>query len=106
MKKILLPYQSECIKLWQENKFKGIAHVVTGAGKTILAIGAIETLIGTLRGKPLSVKIIVPKTFLMYQWQAALCEQLNIARSDIGFFSGTQKAPNMRRYAEIIIMYW
>ena len=35
-------WQQECLKAWEENGCRGIAHVVTGAGKTVLALEAIQ----------------------------------------------------------------
>ena len=91
MKKRLLDWQEECIRRWEANSFRGIANVVTGAGKTIMAAAAIDHLSMQL-GEPIRVKIIVPKTFLMYQWHSTLLEQLNVPREDIGFYSGTYKS--------------
>ena len=88
MKKQLLPWQKDCISAWESNDFTGIAHVITGAGKTILAMAAIQRL----SSDDLKVKIVVPKTFLMYQWHTALREEMDIPREDIGFFSGLHKS--------------
>ena len=65
--------------------------MITGAGKTILAIAAINRLLNVV-GDNLKIKIVVPKTFLMYQWHSALMGELDILREDIGFFSGTHKS--------------
>ena len=91
MKKQLLPWQQACLDTWKKNGFRGIAHVLTGAGKTLLAIAAMESLL-LINGKKIKIKIVVPKTFLMYQWHAAIREELDISRDDIGFLSGTHKS--------------
>ena len=91
MKRQLLPWQEACLSAWEKNGFTGITHVLTGAGKTVLALAAMEMLLGTF-GKNLKVKIVVPKTFLMYQWHAAMRLELDIKRDDIGFFSGSHKS--------------
>ena len=88
MKKHLLPWQKACLESWETNGFRGIAHVLTGAGKTVLALSAIERLLKTA-GDGLKIKIVVPKNFLMYQWHAAIRDELDVPRNDIGFFSGT-----------------
>ena len=89
MKKQLLPWQISCLKQWEKNHYKGIVNVVTGAGKTILAIAAIEQL---RKIRPLKIKIVVPKIFLMYQWHSVLRQELKISRESIGFFSGAYKS--------------
>ena len=38
----LYKWQKECLNKWEENNYKGIVNVVTGAGKTTLAINAIK----------------------------------------------------------------
>jgi len=45
-----------------------------------------------LNGRELKIRIVVPKTFLLYQWHAVLREELEIPRENIGFFSGTHKS--------------
>ena len=40
--KKLYAWQKECLAAWEENRFRGIINVVTGAGKTYLALAAIE----------------------------------------------------------------
>ena len=34
----LYAWQKECIRAWRDNDFHGIVNVVTGAGKTIMAL--------------------------------------------------------------------
>ena len=65
--------------------------MLTGAGKTLLAILAMEKL-WSVHGINLRVKIVVPKTFLMYQWHSAIRQELDIRRENIGFFSGSYKS--------------
>jgi len=91
MKTNLLPWQSACLHAWEANNFRGIVNVVTGAGKTFLAIAAIERILEEF-GDKLTVKIIVPKTFLMYQWHSGIQDELGFPRENIGFFSGTHKS--------------
>ncbi|MCL2388180.1 MAG: DEAD/DEAH box helicase [Defluviitaleaceae bacterium] len=93
MKK-LLPWQEACLNAWQSRGFRGIAHVVTGAGKTILAAAAIKRLLAGFASETgnLKIKIVIPKTFLMYQWHAVIREELEFPRENIGFFSGTHKS--------------
>ena len=96
MEKQLLSWQTSCLEAWESSGFRGIANVVTGAGKTILAVAAIKRLFEVV-GSDTKIKIVVPKNFLMYQWHLALREELNIQREEIGFFSGVHKSkPNKK----------
>ena len=38
----LYRWQQECLQAWNTACFRGIAHVVTGAGKTFLALNAMD----------------------------------------------------------------
>ena len=38
----LYTWQKECIRAWQANHFHGMVHVVTGAGKTVMALYSIR----------------------------------------------------------------
>lgn len=40
----LYDWKAECLKNRDKNRFRGIANVVTGAGKTVLALAAIQRL--------------------------------------------------------------
>ena len=96
----LYEWQKECLKKWTENHYNGIVNVVTGAGKTILALSAISLLSSDLQnsGKRLRVRIVVPTTWLSLQWKDALEEQFpELARTEgIGIFSGTRKDSHRR----------
>ena len=70
MKKDLYKWQKDCLREWEANHRRGIAHVVTGAGKTILAIAAIESVRGLF--PDLMVRIVVPTIPLARQWETAL----------------------------------
>jgi len=91
MKRQLLPWQKDCLCAWEANDFRGIAHVITGAGKTLLAVAAVKRLLDDMDTR-LKIKIVVPKTFLMYQWHLALREELEFPRENIGFFSVAHKS--------------
>ena len=102
MKKQLLSWQENCLNAWESNGFNGIAHVITGAGKTILAIAAITRLFNATNTN-LKIKIVVPKTFIMYQWHTVLREELEISREDIGFFSGSHKSSSNKPFMLYVI---
>ena len=93
MKLNLYPWQEECLDAWKDNQSRGIIQVVTGGGKTILALAAAQRLQQRLKGK-LQVKIIVPKQFMVAQWTASLLnykETFGIEKKDIGNYSGLNK---------------
>lgn len=104
----LYPWQEECLSLWSANRFHGIAGVVTGAGKTVLALAAVCRL-QTAARKPLRVKIVVPTTALMYQWAGAMTqfscaqEDFTIFREEIGLYCGTKKSPSSCKYMIYVI---
>ena len=102
MKTPLLLWQTACLNAWETHGYRGIAHVVTGAGKTMLAIAAIKLLFDT-KANNLRIKIIIPKTFLMYQWHSSLLEELEIPREEIGFYSGTHKSNQNKKIMLYVI---
>lgn len=93
MKLPLYPWQEECLKSWSAHGCHGIVNVVTGAGKTILALAAVDQLRHSLPGS-LRVKIVVPTTSLLSQWRDAILEFTDfpsISREDIGYCYGGRK---------------
>ena len=106
LRKPLYTWQLECLDRWFNNQGKGIVNVVTGAGKTILALGAIARLKKDLSEKNapgLKIKIIVPKVFLAYQWAQCLQQDLAIANEDIGIYTGQHKDPPTRDYLIYVV---
>lgn len=97
--KKLFTWQKECLDLWSENGYRGIANVVTGAGKTILALGAIEKL----NHPNLKIKIIVPKIFLVYQWKNVLRTELSVPTDEIGCYYGKCKDISNKKYVIYVI---
>jgi superfamily II DNA or RNA helicase len=84
-------WQTECLRLWFENGFRGIAGVATGAGKTILALAAVCRLSEQFPDMALKIKIIVPKIFLANQWRDDILRVLGVRRGDVGLYHGTFK---------------
>ena len=106
LKKKLYAWQEECLASWWENKGRGIVNVVTGAGKTVLALGAISKIESNLNNKikyPLKIKIIVPRIFLANQWLKVLKSDFRIDEEDIGIFTGIRKDPANRKYMIYVI---
>jgi len=68
---------------------RGIAQVVTGAGKTVMAL---EVLRQWLADNPDGVvTVVVPTKVLMHQWLEELVETLGVPPSDIGWLGDGQK---------------
>lgn len=87
----LYRWQKECKKRWKENGAEGIVKVVTGAGKTVLALSLIEELHQKYNGKELRTIIVVPTTALLDQWLEELTDTLNIPRKEIGTYYAESK---------------
>lgn len=105
MKLTLYPWQEACLEAWKEHQSRGIIQVVTGGGKTILALAAAKKLQEDLTGK-LQVKIIVPKQFMVAQWKAALLnhqETFGVRKDEIGSYSGLHKDTPDKRYMIYVV---
>ncbi|MEJ5228298.1 DEAD/DEAH box helicase [Thermodesulfovibrio sp.] len=85
----LYDWQKECIEKWFQQK-KGTIKVVTGAGKTIIALAIIEKLQNEIQ-KDLRVAIIVPTIVLMNQWYEEIMKRSNITPEFVGRFGGGYK---------------
>lgn len=105
MKTSLYPWQEECLSRWFANGGRGIVQAVTGSGKTRLALEAAAQL-QKKTGKEIQVKIVVPTTNLMNQWNRALREfhgnQPEIQR-EIGLRGGGRKSQTNCRYMIYVI---
>lgn len=96
LKHTLYTWQQHCIDSWYSNGGHGIVQVVTGAGKTIMALECAARLNAKAveDQQRLYVKIIVPTISLIAQWKTNLlyyCHELGITRSDIGVYHGGHK---------------
>ena len=78
----LYDWQEQAVESWFKEK-KGTIKVVTGAGKTILALSIIEKL--QEKEKDLRVAIVVPTKVLLKQWHEELSEKSNLPEETIGF---------------------
>ena len=106
LRKKMFEWQEECLDFWFGNNCKGIINVVTGAGKTVFALGAIarlENMLANDTNRILKVKIIVPKVFLANQWNHVLKEDLGVLKDDIGIFSGVRKDPYHRKFMIYVV---
>lgn len=86
----LFEWQRECAQRWLHNEHRGIAKVVTGAGKTVFAQHLIERL-QTEVDPELRVAVVVPTIVLMRQWIESLTAHANLPRQSIGALGGGSK---------------
>jgi superfamily II DNA or RNA helicase len=70
-------YQSEALERWLANAGRGTVILPTGAGKTVLALLAIDRL-------KLRTLIVVPTIELLHQWRSAAIERLGLAADKVG----------------------
>ena len=98
----LYSWQQECLIAWARNQGRGIIQVVTGAGKTIVALAAARELQKHMQGK-LQIKIVVPKTFMVAQWTASLTDNFGVSRSEIGWYYGNHKDSPTRQYMIYVV---
>ncbi|MFR6349234.1 MAG: DEAD/DEAH box helicase [Enterocloster aldenensis] len=93
----LYPWQEECLKKWQKKQYHGIVNVVTGAGKTYLALAAAMRLEKQFSLSRLRIKIVVPSATLLEQWASAIrfFSGGRVSRRDIGlYYSGRRDTPD------------
>lgn len=104
-------WQIEALNQWENGigvkehlPFKGIISVVTGAGKTVMAILGIKRYLEVSPSAKIS--IIVPTKVLMYQWARELSKYLAIPSSQIGLrgdgFKDLLSSPDIK--VEILIV--
>jgi superfamily II DNA or RNA helicase len=84
----LYDWQAEAADAWFEgtertNPTEGIAEVVTGAGKTVMALEVIRRWLDA--NDDGVVTIVVPTRVLMYQWLTELTSKLNVPIDDLGW---------------------
>lgn len=79
----LHPWQQECVEAWFNSGKRGVLKVVTGAGKTILALAIAERL-QQIAAEDLRVAIIVPTVVLLEQWREEILARSNLPPSAIG----------------------
>lgn len=85
----LYEWQKACVDRWFEQK-RGTIKVVTGAGKTVLALAIAEQLQNTSVPE-LRVTIVVPTIVLMNQWVEEFANKGNLPPDAIGRLGGGYK---------------
>lgn len=85
----LYRWQQDCLERFRENHYRGIVHVVTGAGKTRFALEALDELLG--EHPDLVVRIVVPTIPLAHQWKKVLLHHAASEEMRPGFFGGGRR---------------
>lgn len=73
----LRDYQEAALRAWTNGGSRGVVVLPTGAGKTILAVKAVESL-------QCSTLVLVPTIVLVDQWRAVLQQAFNIEIGALG----------------------
>ena len=77
-------YQAEALAAWQAAGRRGVVVLPTGAGKTLVALLAIDAL-------QLWTLVIVPTLDLLGQWKASLTEGLALPNDAVGVVGGGER---------------
>lgn len=80
-------WQVECMRNWFAASKRGVVKVVTGAGKTVLALAIAQELQNN-HEPDLRVAIIVPTIVLMGQWYDAIARYGNLPPEAVGRLGG------------------
>lgn len=83
----LYEWQQECVRAWFDAGARGTVKVVTGGGKTLLALAIAEKL-QQERDPNLRVAIVVPTIVLMNQWYEELQQHSNLPMETIARMGG------------------
>jgi|TARA_B100001971_G_C18253364_1_gene580046 superfamily II DNA or RNA helicase len=83
----LYDWQISCVTKWFDSGRRGVVKVVTGAGKTILAMAIIQKL-QNKDSHDLRVAIVVPTIVLLGQWYDAILEYSNLPAESLGRLGG------------------
>lgn len=101
LKDPLWKWQKKFLELWLENK-KGIVKVVTGAGKTHLAMAIIQKL--KAEYEDLHITIVVPTIVLLEQWYENLTQKLQVSPNEIGLKGGGYSDTFQKKKILIIVI--
>jgi superfamily II DNA or RNA helicase len=98
---VLHDWQSVCVDNWFRAKKRGVVKVVTGAGKTTLALAVVERMQQTAVSD-LRVAIVVPTIVLQDQWYSEILRRSNLPASAIGLI-GAGRSDSFESGARIVI---
>jgi superfamily II DNA or RNA helicase len=75
------PYQKEALAAWGKAGGRGVVVLPTGAGKTVLALMAMEAVsVHTL--------VVVPTIDLLHQWHDTICARFGLEADTVGMVGG------------------
>jgi superfamily II DNA or RNA helicase len=94
-------WQVEALNAWEDAGQRGIVDVVTGAGKTTLALLCLARFLQ--RHPPGRVVLIVPTLALLDQWYVSLREDLGLPDTSIAAYSGQGRAPHARTVNVVVL---
>ncbi len=80
-------WQRDCVEAWFQAPHRGVLKVVTGAGKTLLALAIAERLQQRVE-RDLRIAIVVPTVVLLNQWLDEFRERSNLPADAIGSVGG------------------
>ncbi|HAN90823.1 MAG TPA: hypothetical protein DCQ33_01925, partial [Nitrospira sp.] len=83
----LRPWQHSCVDAWLGAGKRGVVKVVTGAGKTVLALAIAERLQQT-EDCDLRIAVIVPTLVLLSQWLEEFRQHSNLPPDAVGVIGG------------------
>ena len=75
------PYQREAVERWLAQEGRGVVVLPTGAGKTVVAMMAMQTL-------GARTLVVVPTIELLEQWRSGLVERLGLPADAVGVIGG------------------
>jgi superfamily II DNA or RNA helicase len=78
-------YQREAVRAWLDSGGRGVVVLPTGAGKTVVALMALEQV-------PARALVIVPTIELLGQWRTALVERAGIPPEQVGVVGGGHRS--------------
>jgi superfamily II DNA or RNA helicase len=79
------PYQRDAVGAWLEAGGRGVVVLPTGAGKTVVALMALEQA-------PVRTLIVVPTIDLLRQWRANLVEKAGVPVDLVGVVGGGERS--------------
>jgi superfamily II DNA or RNA helicase len=102
----LYDWQQEAVADWFSDGVTpsetGIAQVVTGAGKTVMALAAVNQWLE--KHPDGRVTVVVPTKVLMHQWLEEFVTKLNVPPGDIGWAGGGHKESHADRRVLVSIV--
>ncbi|MFI2712091.1 DEAD/DEAH box helicase [Micromonospora sp. NPDC018662] len=101
----LAPWQAEAVEAWvggTGGAHRGTLEIVTGGGKTLIALACAAR--AAERDPELRLAVVVPTEALARQWQAALERYTNLERPEIGLLGAGGSADLSRCRALVAVL--